>query len=104
MQRLAQEESELHDGLPVGSRLDQSRAFLRARGIEVHEEGVKVRQEIPRRNGPSFVVQPGDRLVSTRIPTDAGQFPCGYAIEMGLVFDSNGVLRENHIDRLRLCP
>ena len=104
MQRLAQEESELHDGLPVGSRLDQSRAFLRARGMEAHEEEVKIRQEIPRRNGSSFVVQPGDRLVSTRITTDAGQFPCGYAIEMGLVFDANGVLRENHIDRLRLCP
>jgi hypothetical protein len=104
MQWLAQEEAELHSGLPVGSQLDQSRAFLRARGIAAYEQEVKVGQEIPRREGPSFAVRPGDRLVSARIATDAGQFPCGYAIELGLVFDANGVLRENHVDRLRLCP
>jgi len=83
MRQREQEERELREGLLVGSRLDQSRAFLRARGIEVHEEQVKARLEVPRRRGPSFVLQPGDRLVSARITTDAGQFPCGYAIENG---------------------
>jgi len=104
MDHLVSEENELREGLPVGAQLDQARAFLRERGIEAYEEPVKVRQEVARRSGPSFVVQPGDRLVSARITTDAGQFPCGYAIEVGLVFDSSDKLRGNHIDELRLCP
>ena len=89
MTRLAEEEQSLRDGLPVGSDLEYSRAFLQARGVRAYEEKLTVRQVVLERGNTKLVAQPGDQLVSARIATDAGQFPCGYAIEVLLIFDAN---------------
>lgn len=104
MKQLAVEEKDLGQGLPVGTQLGLARSFLQARGIVFYEQNVKLEQEIPQPSSPSMVVHPDDRLVSARITTDAGRFPCGYAVEIGLVFDAHDVLRENRVNRLRLCP
>lgn len=46
----------------------------------------------------------GDRLLVAQVPTKAEQFPCGYRIDVILLFDKDGTLKENNIHRLRLCP
>jgi len=104
MAHLAEEEKSLREGLPVGSGLDHSRAFLQARGIKPYVEK-KSLQPVTLQRGPTKIVaQPGDQLISARIPTEAGQFPCGYAIEVLLIFDTNEKLEQSHIDSLRICP
>jgi len=36
--------------------------------------------------------------------TDSGQFPCGYRIDVVLVFNNERRLRERYIHRFRICP
>jgi hypothetical protein len=104
MEKLAQEENDLRQGLPIGARVAECRDFLRSRKIQFYEVELKDQQEITRRGGPPMIAQTGDRLISARVYTDAGQFPCTYAIEVTLIFGANDTLRESRVNRLRLCP
>jgi len=104
MAQLAETENALREGLPKGASLERSRAFLQARGVKLYEEKLTVQQVVLERGDTKLVAHPGDQLVSARIATNAGQFPCGYAIEVLLIFDASKNLEQNHIDRLRICP
>lgn len=104
MDQVIREENDLRHGIPVGTNLEQARSFLRMRDVEFQEEKIDFQKEIPQRGGPPILVLDGERFLSARIITDSGQFPCGYAIELGLLFDSTGILKENRVNRLRLCP
>ena len=104
MAQLAETENAFREGLPKGASLERSRAFLQARGVKLYEEKLTVQQVVLERGDTKLVAHPGDQLVSARIATNAGQFPCGYAIEVLLIFDASKNLEQNHIDRLRICP
>jgi hypothetical protein len=104
MEKLAQEENDLRQGLPIGEGVTECRDFLRSRKIEFYEVELRDQQEITRRGGPPMIAQAGDRLISARVFTDAGQWPCGYAIEVALIFDANDALKDSRVNRLRLCP
>ncbi|HZR28821.1 MAG TPA: hypothetical protein VFA71_08570 [Terriglobales bacterium] len=105
MVELTKHEKELQDLLPLGTGLDQVRAVLRAKGIEFHEETEKA-AEVVLNNGQGVILTaaPGDRTISSRLETDASQFPCGYDIEIVLLFGPDQKLKQQYIHRWRLCP
>jgi hypothetical protein len=61
MEHLAEEETDLRQGLPVGAGVAECREFLRSRGIQSYEVKLKSQQEISRRGGPPMIAQAGDR-------------------------------------------
>jgi len=104
MSQLADEEEILRVGLPLGSTLDAARAFLRARAVNSHEYDISAEEPILQNARAKIVAKPGDRLISAQIDTEAQQFPCGYKIQVALVFGADGSLRERYIERSPICP
>lgn len=103
MVQLTQEENDLREGLRIGSTVDQSRAYLKSRGIDFYEYKSNVRQEITRRDA-TIVALSGDGVISARVATKAWEFPCGYVIDVVLVIDVHDVVKQSSISQVRMCP
>jgi hypothetical protein len=104
MNELAAMESDLQRALPLGSNLTDARNVLKSRGIEF-AESVENSQTIVLRGGSEEIVaSPGDRVLSSMLPTSASKFPCDYRLRVVLVFDPDGVATERSIKRFPICP
>lgn len=104
MSELTAQENSLGRGLPVGSSLDAARAFLRQRGIDTTEEEVVAERVVFQDVTIKLTAKPGERILFARIPTDAGQFPCGYRMDVYLIFDKSDILQSRRIQRFPICP
>jgi hypothetical protein len=104
MAELAIQERELQDALPLGTRLDEVRSLLRSKGIAFQEKSESSETLILKRDDKSITAAAGDHVVSSRFETGAGQFPCGYDIEIVLLFGQDEKLKQQYIHRLRVCP
>ena len=56
------------------------------------------------RSEKSITAAAGDRVISARLETEASQFPCGYDIEVVLLFGPDERMKDQYVHRLRLCP
>jgi hypothetical protein len=104
MSQLADEEKALRTGLPLGMTVDGARAFLRAHGVTCYEYEIHTEGPILQNSRATILAKPGDRLISAQIETNAEQLPCGYKIQVALVFGTNDRLRESYIERRPVCP
>jgi hypothetical protein len=104
MTQLARREAQLHEILPVGIDLEQARGILHSQGIQFWEHVENDDSVILARPEGSINAVSGDTVVSAHIPTNAGQFPCGYRIDVVLVFSKARRLTDRYIRRFRICP
>ena len=104
MKELSKEEKGLQDALPVGMAIDGARAALRSKGIQFQEEAETSKAVVVNRPEGSITAAAGDRVISARLETEASQFPCGYNIEIVLLFGQDDKIKDQYIHRLRLCP
>lgn len=104
MSELTKQERTLQDALPVGMGMDGARAVLRSEGIQFQEETETSQAAVINRSGKSITAAAGDRVISARLETEAGQFPCGYDIEVVLLFGPDERMKDRYVHRLRLCP
>ena len=88
----------------VGMELENARAVLRSREIRFQEVAETSAMQILQEPGRSMTAAAGDRVLSARLETDAGEFPCGYDIEVVLLFGPDERLKDQYVHRLRLCP
>ena len=105
MTELTAQEKELQQELPLAMRLEGVRNVLRSRRIQFREK-TEASQSVVLENekGGRMTAVPGDRVVSARLQTKANQFPCGYDIKIVLLFGQDERMKQQHIQRLRLCP
>jgi hypothetical protein len=104
MTQLASREAQLHETLPIGIDLAQARGLLRSQGIEFWEVVEKYDSIISTRPEGRLSAASGDTVVSAKVWTEALEFPCGYRIDVILVFGKEGRLTDRYIHRLRICP
>jgi hypothetical protein len=104
MSELTKQESELQAALPLGVELSQCRAVLQSKGIQFREETESSAGVILERVDRTLTADAGDRVLSARFQTAASAFPCGYDMEIVLLFGRDDKLRQQYIHRLRLCP
>jgi hypothetical protein len=102
--RLAEQERSLRQGLLLSTNIDGARDFLQDRGIRASEEEISVERAVLKSGSKTITAHRGERMIWARIPTMASQFPCGYDLEILLVFDSRGSLRESYVSRFPICP
>jgi hypothetical protein len=99
---LKRQESALQNDLPDDVGIEQARSVLRSKSIQFYESqrstGVVLQRE-----GTTMVASDGDRLIHSRFQTNAGQFPCRYDMEVDLLFDASGRLKQRYIHRFRVC-
>jgi hypothetical protein len=103
MTQLAKREAQLQEILPVGMDLEQAQGVLRSQGIEFWEHIQESDGKLTWPEG-SLNASSGDIILSAQIPTDAGQFPCGYRIDVFLAFSKDRRLTDRYIHRFRICP
>ena len=104
MTQLARREAQLYEILPVGIDLEQARGALGSEGIRFWEQVQQSDRVVLTRPEGSISAASGDTVISAQIPTNAGQFPCGYRIDIVLVFGKERRLTERYIHRFRICP
>jgi hypothetical protein len=102
---LTKQEQGLRGALPLGMGLDGARAVLLSKGIQFHEETLTSQSVIlDDGKGGRIIAFPGERVLSTRLQTQASQFPCAYDIQVVLLFGQDEKIREQHIQRFPICP
>jgi hypothetical protein len=104
MAQLARQEAQLRESLPVGIDLQQARRVLRSQGIQLSEHVEKDDNVVSVRPEGNLDIASGDTVVSAKVWTKAGQFPCSYRIDIVLVFGKEARLTERSIHPLRICP
>jgi hypothetical protein len=104
MTELTKQEKALQDALPVGTGMDGARAVLRSKGVQFQEETETSKEVVVNRSDKSLTAAAGDRVISARLETEASQFPCGYDIEVVLLFGPDERMKDQYVHRLRLCP
>jgi hypothetical protein len=104
MAELAKQESELQTATPLGMTLEQVRGVLNSRRIQFDEStetSDSVELQSPER---TITAQSGDTVLVSRFDTEAFEFPCGYDMQIVLVFGHDRNLKQRYIHRFRMCP
>jgi hypothetical protein len=101
---LTQQEKDLQDAFPLGMGVDEARTVLRSKAIRFQEQTMSSGTVVANRPDKSIRAAAGDRVISARLETQASQFPCGYDIEIILLFGPDEKLKDQRVRRLRLCP
>jgi hypothetical protein len=94
----------LQNAFHVGMELENARVVLRSKEIRFQEVTETSSMQVLEEPGRSMTAAAGDRVLSARLETDAGEFPCGYDIEVVLLFGPDERLKDQYVHRLRLCP
>jgi hypothetical protein len=101
---LTKQENELRAALAQGAELNGVRSLLSSKGIQFQEEVEPSDTLVIKRGEESIIAAAGDRVLSARLQTQASEFPCGYDMEIVLLFGSDDRLKQQYIGRLRVCP
>jgi len=104
MTKLAEQEKALQDALPVGMSVKGARNVLNSKRIQFQEQDEKSPEIVLQRQDKTITAAVGDRVISARLETEASQFPCGYDIEVVLLFGPDQQMKDQYVHRLRLCP
>jgi hypothetical protein len=104
MTALKKMESELQQAINAEMSLEQSRAVLKSNGIVFSEEREKVTTSVFRTGALTISAVAGDTLVFSNMSPQASQYPCGYKLEVVLVFGQDEKLRQRYISRTPVCP
>src|SRR4029077_501785 len=104
MAELTTQEKSLQDAIPIGIGMEGARAVLRSKGIQFQEQTETSQAVVLDRRERNITAAAGDRGISARLETEASQFPCGYDIEVVLLFGPDERLKDQYVHRLRLCP
>jgi hypothetical protein len=104
MKHLTEQEAMFRDALPLGLDLDSARTFLKSRGISVYDQEMSDGAVVFQNAHERMFAEASERVLSAKIETEAGQFPCGYRIDIVLIFNQNRRLEHRHIERFPICP
>ena len=104
MTELARQESELQTAIQLGMRLDEVRSVLNSRKIQAYEFTETSDHVVLQDPKATIAAQSGDTVLTSRFQTEAFQFPCGYDMQIVLLFGKDRGLKERYIHRFPMCP
>lgn len=84
--------------------IDQVRTTLQQESIPLNEETEDSTREVLQNRNTRIVAVAGDRLVFSRFRTDAVQYPCGYDLQVVVLFAPDGKLKDRYVAPLPICP
>jgi hypothetical protein len=104
MLQLRTREAELKKLVQPDMTIDQVRAALERESIPLNEETEDSAREVLRNRDTQIVAAAGDRLVFARFRTDAVQYPCGYDLQVVVLFAPDGKIKNRYIAAMPICP
>jgi hypothetical protein len=104
LDQLATRETEIRGLIHSDMTIDQVRAALQRESMPVNEETEDSPREILRNGNTTILAAAGDRVLSSRFRTDATQYPCGYDLEVLVLFGTDGKIKNRYVAPLPICP
>lgn len=104
MEQLEATERKLRDGPPLGVPIESARSFLPKQGVITYEDLAQNEEAVFQVADNKMIAGAGDTVISAPVPTDALGFPCGFRIDVILMFGNDRMLKKEPIERFRLCP
>ena len=104
MRKLTEQENDLQTAIPAGMSLEQVRGVLNSRKIQFYESTEPSDGVVLQNAETTMTAQSGDTVVVSRFQTEAFEFPCGYDMQIVLVFGHDGNVKDRYIRRFRMCP
>lgn len=104
MEQLEATERKLRDRLPLGVPIESARSFLQKQGVITYEDLAQNDEAVFQVADNKMMAGAGDTLISAPVPTDALEFPCGFRIDVILIFGNDRMLKKEHIERFRRFP
>jgi hypothetical protein len=105
MAELGRQERELQQALNPSVNVHEARSVLEKRGIDFGEhiqesDGLVFQDGLDKR----ITASTGDLVLVSRWRTSAASFPCGYDMEIVLLFGHDEKLKDRYIRRFPICP
>ena len=104
MAELSRQELGLQEALPLNMGLQDARSVLKARGIQFYESIENSESVVLQGPDRKITAAAGDRVLFSRYQTSAFRFPCGYDMEVILLFGKDERLKERYVRRFPICP
>jgi hypothetical protein len=104
MADLAKQERELQQALNPSVNLQDARSVLNNRHVEFGEQLQESDALVFQGPDKRINAEAGDRVIVSRWRTSAWSFPCGYDMEIILLFGPDEKLKDRYIRRFPLCP
>jgi len=104
MAELSRQELGLQQALPLNMGLQDARSVLKAKGIQFYESIENSESVVFQGPDRKITAAAGDRVLSSRFQTSASRFPCGYDMEIILLFGQGERLKERYVHRFPICP
>ncbi len=103
MTKMTKKEAQLQVELPLGTDLGQARQVLHSQNIQFTERVEDSNVTVFERQDGIITASPGDRAVFGEVSTDAFSFPCGYKIDVVLLFGPEGKIKQRYIHHTPIC-
>jgi hypothetical protein len=104
MVELAKQERELQHALNPSISLEEARSVLNNRNLNFGEELQESDRLVFQGPDKRINARTGDRVRMSRWRTSAWSFPCGYDMEIILLFGPDEKLKDRYIRRFPICP
>jgi hypothetical protein len=104
MADLAKQKRELQQALNPSVNLQDARSVLNNRHVEFGEQLQESDALVFQGSDKRINAEAGDRVIVSRWRTSAWSFPCGYDMEIILLFGPDEKLKDRYIRRFPLCP
>jgi hypothetical protein len=104
MAELTKQEFELQTAIPSGMSLDRVRVVLNSKKIQFYESTEPSDGVVLQNPQATITAQSGETVLVSRFDTEAFEFPCGYDMQIVLVFGRDRNLKQRYIHRFRMCP
>ncbi len=90
--------------IPSGMSLDRVRGVLNSKKIQFYESTEPSDGVVLENADTTMTAHAGDTVLVSRFDTKAFEFPCGYDMQIILVFGNDRNLKQRYIHRFRMCP
>jgi hypothetical protein len=84
--------------------VEQVREVLKSRKIRFNESAEPTGGIVLHNPQATITAQSCDTVLFSRFQTEAFEFPCGYDMQIVLLFGRDGKVKERYIRRFPLCP
>ena len=84
--------------------LDRVRVVLNSKKIQFYESTEPSDGVVLQNPQATITAQSGETVLVSRFDTEAFEFPCGYDMQIVLVFGRDRNLKQRYIHRFRMCP
>jgi hypothetical protein len=97
-------EQELKDSIHRDMTIAEVRQILQRKSFTIVEDTQERDGQVFQNNGSTLQASAGDLIMFSHMRTNAVQYPCVYDLDVVVLFNSGGRIKQSHIAPAPVCP